>query len=237
VTLLFRQCLAESIGTFALVFFGTGAMVVDDVTGGAIGTAGVGIAFGLVVMAMIYALGELSGAHLNPAVSVGFLLAQRIDAKKAGLYIAFQLLGAIAASAVLRVIYPAHDTLGATLPHAGVGAAFVLETLLTFTLVMVILRVAIGSKEQGLMAGIAVGGAVAICAIAFGPACGASMNPARSIGPALLSGTFAHQWLYLLAPMVGSGLAVAAWLALAGPTTDAPSVVPAADALESRDAT
>jgi len=228
-----RQCLAETLGTFALVFFGTGAMVIDDSVGGAIGVTGIGLTFGLVVMAMIYAVGELSGAHLNPAVSVGFLLARRIGARQAGLYTISQLVGAILASAALKIVAPDHPTLGATLPHAGVGPAFLLEVLLTFTLVLVILRVAIGSKEQGLMAGIAIGGTVAICAVAFGPACGASMNPARSIGPALLSGTFDSLWLYLIAPLVGSGGAVIVWAALKAPADAPRPVAPPRDALKS----
>jgi aquaporin Z len=208
---LVSKCFAELIGTFVLVFAGTGAVIVDDVTHGAVSHVGVGLVFGLVVMAMIYALGEASGAHLNPAVTMGFLAARRMDAMRAGLYVVSQIIGAILASISMRVLFPAHSTLGATVPSGAASQSFVLEAVLTAILMMVILCVSTGSKETGVMAGIAIGGTVGLEAIFAGPVCGASMNPARSIGPALISGETASLWIYVVAPVVGAFAGVAIW--------------------------
>ncbi len=209
---LTNRLAAEAFATFALVFAGCGAIVVNDtLADGAIGHVGVSLTFGLVVMAMIYAVGEVSGAHLNPAVTLGFFLARRMPALEVGPYIAAQCLGAVAAAGALAVMVPGHPDLGATLPAGGWPQAFAMEIVLTAFLMFVILSVALGSKEVGLMAGIAIGGTVALDALFGGPVSGASMNPARSLGPALVSGELADLWIYLTATVVGAAVAVPCW--------------------------
>ncbi len=203
-----NKLLAESLGTFCLVFAGTGAIVVNQSTGGTVTHVGVALTFGLVVMAMIYAFGDVSGAHLNPAVSVAFVLARRFPVRELPGYVAAQLVGAFTASALLRVLFPANETLGATLPTGSVWQSLVLEVVLTFMLMIVILSVSSGPKEKGIMAGIAVGGVVGLEALFAGPISGASMNPARSLAPAVVSGHVEMVWVYLLAPVVGAALAV-----------------------------
>jgi aquaporin NIP len=203
-----KKYVAEAIGTFALVFAGTGAIVVNDVSQGAISHAGIALTFGLVVMAMIYAIGDVSGAHINPAVTIAFWVAKRFDGREVVPYIVAQLLGAFAASGVLRVLFLEHDTLGATLPAGPWWQSFVFEVLLTFILMFVILNVSTGAKEKEIMAGAAIGGVVAFEAMFAGPICGASMNPARSIAPALMSSNLQHMWLYVVAPVLGALLAV-----------------------------
>lgn len=203
-----RRYAAEALGTFGLVFAGTCAIVVDDLSGGAVTHVGVSLAFGLVVMAMIVAVGDVSGAHLNPAVTLGFFLARRLPGREVAPYVAGQCLGALLASGLLRMAFPAHDGLGSTLPSGGLGASFLLETLLTFFLMSVILGVATGAREQGALAGLVIGGAVALGALVGGPISGASMNPARSLGPAVMSGSLGVMWLYTLAPALGAGFAV-----------------------------
>jgi len=181
---------------------------------------GIALTFGLAVMAVIYALGNISGAHLNPAVTIGFALAKRFPLANVVPYVAAQLAGAFAASALVRFLFPDHPNLGSTLPTIPLLQTFVLEVVLTFILMFVILRVACGSKEQGLMAGIAVGGVIAIEVLAAGTLSGASMNPARSLAPAVVSGTFNPLWVYLTAPVVGAGLAVPVWHLLGGDGCD-----------------
>jgi aquaporin Z len=203
-----RKYVAEGIGTFALVFAGTGAIVVDDLFGGSLTHVGVALTFGLIVMTMIYAVGDVSGAHLNPAVSLGFWLARRLPARELGPYALSQCVGAVAASALLRFLFAEHATLGGTAPSLGLAPSFVLEVVITFFLMFVILGVASGSRERGIMAGIAVGATVCLCALFAGPVTGASMNPARSLGPALVAGQWSVLWLYVLAPVAGAGLAV-----------------------------
>jgi aquaporin Z len=202
-----NRYVSETIGTFALVFAGCGAIVVNDLFGGALGHLGVCIAFGLVVMAMVYATGNVSGAHINPAVTLGFYFAGRFEGREIAPYIASQLAGAVAAAALLKFLFPEHPTLGATLPATTLPQAFVMEVLLTFILMFVILNVSTGHMEKGIMAGVAVGGTVTLNAMFGGPLTGASMNPARSIGPALLSQNLDTLWLYLLAPVVGTLIA------------------------------
>jgi aquaporin NIP len=199
---------AEAIGTFFLVFSGTGAIVVNDLAGGTVTHIGVALTFGLVVMAMIYALGDVSGAHLNPAVTLGFWLAGRFPGRLVLSYAAAQLIGAFLASGLLRLIFMSHATLGTTLPAGPEVQSFVLEIVLTAMLMFVILAVSSGAKEKGLMAGIAVGGVVALEAIFAGPICGASMNPARSLAPAVVSGSLAHAWVYVTAPTIGAAVGV-----------------------------
>ncbi|MGH9868585.1 MAG: aquaporin [Candidatus Polarisedimenticolia bacterium] len=203
-----QRLLAESLGTFSLVFAGTGAIVINDLSGGAVSHVGVSLTFGLVVMAMIYALGDVSGAHLNPAVSIGFLMARRIRAVEALQYIVSQCIGALLASSFLRIMFPSHPTLGATLPSGTIGQSFILEVLLTLVLMFVILSVSTGSKERGIMAGAAVGAVVGLEALFAGPISGASMNPARSLAPSVVSGHVEPLWIYLVAPVVGAVAAV-----------------------------
>ncbi len=202
-----NKYLAEFIGTYALLFFGTGAMVINTIYPN-IGVLGIAIAFGVVVMAMIYTFGETSGAHINPAVTIGFAFAGRFDKKQVAPYIIAQLLGAIAASYTLKLLFPDQLLYGNTLPSDGWLQSFVLEFILTFVLMFVILKVSSGSKETGTMAAIAIGGTVLIEALVFGPITGASMNPARSISPAIASLNFQDLWLYIVAPILGAIVAV-----------------------------
>ena len=192
------------MGTFALVFCGTGAVVVNEVVSGSVTHVGIAITFGLVVMSMIYAFGDKSGAHLNPAVTIAFVVAKLFGRREMVLYIISQCMGAIAASLVLRFLFPGSAFLGSTLPAGSAMQSLVLEFILTFFLMLVILNVAHGSKEQGLFAGIAIGGVVALAAMFAGPVSGASMNPARSLGPALISGNLQHIWIYVAGPVSGS---------------------------------
>lgn len=199
-----RRYLAEGVGTFALVFAGTGAVVANQVSGGVVTHVGVALTFGLVVMALIYALGDVSGAHLNPAVTLGFWAAGRFDRGDVPGYLAAQCTGAVAASGVLRLLFPTAATLGATQPAGSALQSLILEVLLTAFLMFVVLQVSTGSKEKGIMAGVAVGAVVGLEALFAGPISGASMNPARSLGPAVVSGQWNHLWVYLLAPILGA---------------------------------
>ncbi len=199
-----RRLAAEFLGTFALVFAGTGAIVINDSSGGSITHVGVALTFGLVVMAMIYAVGDVSGAHLNPAVTLGFFAARRAEPSSVVPYVASQTAGAFSASLVLRMLFPEHATLGATIPAGAAAQSFVLEAILTAMLMFVILSVSAGPKEKGLLAGVAVGSVIAFEALFAGPVSGASMNPARSLAPAVVSGRFEGLWVYLAAPVLGA---------------------------------
>ncbi|MFD0861796.1 MIP/aquaporin family protein [Sungkyunkwania multivorans] len=203
-----KNYVSEFIGTFSLMFCGTGAMTINELTGDP-SHVGIAITWGLIVMAMIYAFGEISGAHFNPAVTIAFAYSKKFRWKEVPKYIAVQILGAIAASATLWVLFPEAELYGATIPSIDAWRAFILELLLTFFLMVVIINVSTGSKEVGTMAGIAIGGVILLEAMFAGPVTKASMNPARSIGPALISGHFEHLWLYLTAPIIGAVLAVA----------------------------
>ena len=205
-----KKALAELIGTFALVFAGTGAIVIDQTTGGSVTHVGVALTFGLVVLAMIYTVGDISGAHLNPAVTLGFWAARRMPGREVLAYIASQIIGALLASGLLRLLFPQNQFLGATLPAGSDAQSFVLETVLTFFLMLTILNVSTGAKEKGITAGIAVGAVIGLEALFAGPICGASMNPARSLAPALVSGHPEHLWIYLVAPPLGAVLAMLA---------------------------
>jgi aquaporin NIP len=204
-----KRYLSEFIGTFALVFCGTGAIVIDEVTKGAVTHVGVAITFGLIVMAMIYALGEKSGAHFNPAVTIAFAVNGNFSIKEVAPYITSQLAGALAASLVLKILFPLSVLLGATVPAGSNMQSFMLEFILSFFLMLVIINVATGSKEQGLFAGIAIGSVVLLEAMFAGPVSGASMNPARSLAPAIVSGELKHVWIYITAPVLGAVTAIA----------------------------
>lgn len=201
---------AEFLGTFALVFAGTGAIVVNDVSGGAVTHVGVALTFGLVVLAMIYVLGDVSGAHLNPAVTIAFWAARRFPGASIVPYALSQCAGALAASLVMRALFPAHPTLGATHPAGPALQSLVLEAILTFILMFAILGVSTGPREKGAFAAVAVGAVVGLEALFAGPVSGASMNPARSFAPALVSGDLSALWIYLVAPTAGGLLAVLA---------------------------
>jgi aquaporin Z len=205
-----KRATAEFIGTFTLVFAGTGAIVINEVSSGVITHVGIALTFGLVVLAMIYTFGDISGAHLNPAVTLGFWTARRMPFRDVLLYIISQLLGAVVASAFLRFLFPQNKLLGATMPNGSEMQSFSLEAVLTFILMLTILNVSTGAKEKGITAGIAVGAVIGLEAMFAGPICGASMNPARSFGPALVSGHFEHLWLYILAPIIGAIVATPA---------------------------
>jgi aquaporin Z len=203
-----KKYIAEFIGTFSMIFCGTGAMTINEVTGGTVTHIGIAFTWGLIVMAMIYAFGETSGAHFNPAVSMAFAYAKKFSWKEVPKYIIAQVLGAFLASLILWVLFPASETLGATIPTVDVWRAFILEFLLTFFLMVVIINVSTGSKEIGVVAGIAIGGVVLLEAMFAGPITNASMNPARSIAPAVVSGNLQHLWMYIFAPILGALLAV-----------------------------
>ena len=203
-----KRFISEIIGTFALVFCGTGAMVINDFTGGTVTHVGVAITFGLIVMGMIYAFGDISGAHMNPAVTIGFAYAKKFPWKEVPAYVLAQLIGAFLASGILLYLFPESQTLGATLPGLSALKVFIFEIILSFFLMVVIINVSTGSKEIGVVAGIAIGSVVLLEAMFAGPITGASMNPARSIAPALVSGNIADLWIYIFAPIIGCLLAV-----------------------------
>ena len=206
--MIMRKCFAEFFGTFALVFAGTGAIVINGASGGVITHAGIALTFGLIVLAMIYTVGDISGAHLNPAVTLGFFAARRFPGRTVVPYVTSQLLGAIAASLLLHFLFPQDKALGMTLPAGSAMQSFVLEVALTFVLMWVILSVSSGAQEKGITAGIAIGSVIALEAMFAGPITGASMNPARSLGPALVSFHFEDLWIYLTATVLGAVLAV-----------------------------
>lgn len=206
-----KRYIAEILGTFALVFCGTGAIIINQQTSGAITHVGIAITFGLIVMAMIYALAHISGAHLNPAVTIAFTLAKKFKAKQVTPYIISQLAGAFLASFVLNYLFPTNEFLGATIPSGTPLQSFILECILTFFLMLVIIHVATGSKEQGMFAGLAIGSTVLLEAMFAGPVSGASMNPARSLAPAIVSGHMEHLWVYLTATILGAALAIPIW--------------------------
>lgn len=203
-----KKLLAEFLGTFSLIFAGTGAIVINDVSGGAIGHAGIALTFGLIVLAMIYTFGDVSGAHLNPAVTVAFAAAGRFPWQAVAGYAAAQAAGGFTASWLLHILFPAHENLGATLPTGLASQSFILEAVLTAILMLTILSVSTGSKEKGVTAGIAIGAVIGLEAMFAGPICGASMNPLRSLAPAIVSGHTGHLWVYLTAPVIGALLAV-----------------------------
>lgn len=207
---IMNKYVAEFLGTFGLVFAGTGAIVINEVSGGTVTHVGIALTFGLVVMAMIYTFGDISGAHLNPAVTLAFWAARRFDGRKVIPYILSQCGGAFLASTLLWFLFRESKTLGVTLPAGSATQSLVLELVLSFLLMLVILSVSTGDKEKGITAGIAVGATIGLEAMFAGPICGASMNPARSLAPAVVSGNLHLLWVYLAAPILGTLMATVA---------------------------
>ncbi len=203
ITLL-QRLLAEFVGTFTLVFVGTGAIVVNALTNGGISFLGISLAFGIVVMIVVYAIGHISGAHINPAVTIAFTVARHFPLRDMVPYIIAQIAGAIAASFVLRAMFGNVANLGATLPVGGVSDSFFLELFITFILMFVIISVATDTRAVGEAAAIAIGGSIGVLALMAGLVSGGSMNPARSLGPAIASGAYSGIWIYLVAPTVGA---------------------------------
>ena len=200
-----RRALAEGFAAFALVFAGCGAIVADAQYGGALGAVGVSLVFGLIIMVMVYATGHLSGAHINPAVTVAFTVTRHFPARDAVAYVAAQFGGALLGALLLLAVWPDQPAqLGATVPSVGVGSALVYEVVLTAFLMFVIMAVATDTRAVGAAAAIAIGGTVGLDALFGGPVTGASMNPARSLGPAIASGTYTDLWLYFVGPVVGA---------------------------------
>ena len=223
---LARRCFAEGLATFALVFAGCGAIVVDSERGGSLGATGIAAAFGLVIMAMIYATGHLSGAHINPAVSVAFSATRHFPLREVAVYMPSQLVGAVAGALLLRVVWNGTPAdLGATVPSVGSGSALVYEAVMTGFLMFVIMAVATDTRAIGAAAAIAIGGTVALDSLFGGGVTGASMNPARSFGPALVAGKWQDFWIYVAGPLLGAVAAAFAYEVVRGrgPSTTAPS--------------
>ena len=193
-----RAAAAESLGTFALVFFGCGAIA------NGLSPTSVALAFGLVIAVMVYALGHISGAHFNPAVSIAFAVGRHVPWSTTGAYVVAQVLGAVAGAIVLRATLGSDADLGVTHPTGSDLQAFVWEAILTFVLMLVITAVATDVRAVGQAAALAIGGTVALGSLVGGPVSGASMNPARSIGPAIVSGDLADLGIYIAAPIVGA---------------------------------
>jgi aquaporin NIP len=214
-TTLARSLVAEAIGTFALVFAGCGAIMVDTKTG-ALGHIGIAITFGLVIMAMIYAVGHISGAHFNPAVTISFAITRHFSKRRILPYWGAQLGGAVLAAAILRGSLGNIAHVGATYPTGTDSQAFLWEAILTFLLMFVIMAVATDTSAVGEAAAVAIGGTVGLDAMFGGPITGASMNPARSLGPALVAGDLHGVWIYLVAPIVGAGLAALTYTVIRG---------------------
>ncbi|HEV7459528.1 MAG TPA: MIP family channel protein [Solirubrobacteraceae bacterium] len=214
---LTRRAAAEGLAAFALVFAGCGAIVANQRYGGALGVVGVALVFGLVIMVMVYATGHLSGAHINPAVTIAFTLTRHFPAREAAAYVGAQVAGATVAALVLIGVWsdkPAH--LGATIPTVGAGSALLYEALLTAFLMFVIMAVATDTRAVGAAAAIAIGGTIGLDALFGGPVTGASMNPARSFGPALVSGEWRDFWVYVVGPVVGAAAGALAYQLVRG---------------------
>ena len=215
---LARRAAAEGLAAFALVFAGCGAIVANAQYDGALGTVGIGLVFGLIIMVMVYATGHLSGAHMNPAVTVAFVLTRHFPLRDAAAYVPAQLAGAVVAALVLLAAWPDQPAdLGATVPSVGVGSAFVYELMLTAFLMFVIMAVATDTRAVGAAAAIAIGGTIGLDALFGGPVTGASMNPARSFGPALVASEWLDFWVYLAGPLVGAALGAVAYQAVRRP--------------------
>ncbi|MEE9437654.1 MAG: MIP/aquaporin family protein [Saprospiraceae bacterium] len=217
----FKKYLAEFIGTFALVLCGTGSIIVNQHSEGALGLLGIALAFGFIITSMIYIFGPISGSHINPAVTIALLVGKLMSLKDSVYYIIFQIFGAIAASSLLVYLFPDNLTLGATLPSGSASQSFIIEVVCTFFLMLTILGITSQkSKESVALAGIVIGFIVMGLIMLSGPISGGSFNPARSIGPALLSGNVSSLWIYLIAPTFGAILATFTWQFISSETVD-----------------
>lgn len=204
-----KKYLSECIATFILLFVGTGSVIVNQQCNSALGLVGIATVWGLVIIALIYAFGDISGTHINPAVTLAFAIDKRFEWKEVPAYLGSQLLGALLASGLLHFLFPENKTLGITQPlPGGEMQSFILEVVMTFILMMIILRVSTGAKEKGITAGIVIGATVWLLVLFGGPVSGASLNPTRSIAPAIVSGNFQNLWIYLTSPFAGAILAV-----------------------------
>ena len=206
-----KKYLAEFLGTFLLVFCGTGAIVINEMSGGFLTQAGIALVFGLVVASVILVIGDQSGAHINPSVTLAFFIHKRLPAKQAVSYIIYQLAGGISASFLLQFLFPTSSSSGSTATSVSSLQLFVLEGTMSFILMLVILGVSQRAKITGIPAAVSVGTVVMLETFFALPLTGASMNPARSLAPALVTGTWTNLWIYLLAPVTGMSLAVTAW--------------------------
>jgi aquaporin NIP len=221
---LWRRCAAEGFAAFALVTAGCGAIVTNAQYGEALGTVGIALVFGLVIMVMVYATGHLSGAHINPAVTLAFTLTRHFSLREAAAYIAAQLAGATAAALLLLAVWTDRPaSLGATLPSVGAGSALVYEAVLSAFLMFVIMAVATDTRAAGAAAAIAIGGTIGLDALFGGPVTGASMNPARSFGPALVSGEWRDLWIYVVGPVAGAAIGALAYQLIRGPQSRDPA--------------
>ncbi|HRG89235.1 MAG TPA: aquaporin [Chitinophagales bacterium] len=203
-----KKYLSEALGTFILIFAGTGCVIVNTQTGGALGLPGIAAVWGLLIIALIYAFGDISGTHLNPAVTIAFAVDKRFEWKEVPAYLGSQFTGALAGSLVLHLLFPNDTQLGITQPSGSESQAFIMELIMTFILMMVILRISVGAKEKGITAGIAIGGTVWLLVLFGGPVCGTSLNPTRSLAPAIVTGNMNAIWVYLTAPFAGALSAV-----------------------------
>ncbi len=221
----FAPYLAELLGTFALVFAGPGAVAVDVASGGAVGTGRIGMSFGLILMVVVFSVGHISRCHINPAITLAFLALRRIEVPKAAAYILMQLVGAVLAGLAIVAIVGDEGQAGATIPRiGGDDAAFVSEAILTFFLAFVVFAVATDARAQGAFAAVAIGGYVVFAATGWGPVANASMNPARSFGPAVAADVWEAHWLYWVAPILGALVAAAVYELLREP--QAPGIEP-----------
>jgi aquaporin NIP len=209
-----KRLAGEFFGTFFLIFCGTGAIIINQESNGAITHLGISITFGLIVMAMILSFGHISGAHMNPAVTIALCVSNKFKAGNIPIYIISQLCGGIAASIILHYLFPDNKTLGTTFPRGSDLQSFILEFILTFLLMTVILTSTQRKDHSLLVPALAIGGTVGLEALFAGPVCGASMNPARSISPALISGHIHSLWIYILAPIFGALFAAIIFLKL-----------------------
>lgn len=205
-----KKYLSEYLGTFILLFVGTGCVVVNQQYGGPLGLGGIATVWGLVIIATVYSFGDISGNHLNPAVTLAFAVDKRFEWKEVLPYLLAQFLGAISASILLHFLFPENKTLGLTQPAGSELQSFILEGIMTFILMMVILRVSTGAKEKGITAGIVIGATVWLLVLFGGPVSNTGLNPTRSIAPALVTMNFQHLWIYVTAPFIGALAAVGA---------------------------
>lgn len=199
-----KKYLSEFIGTFILVFAGTGVVIVDQQTGGAVTLTGIAACWGMIIVATVYAFGDISGNHINPAVTIAMAVDKRFEWKEVPAFLIAQLLGAFGASLLLHFLFPDNTTLGATQPEGSVIQSFIMEVIMTFILLLVILRVSTGSKEKGITAGLVIGATVGFLVLFGGPVSGTSLNPTRSLAPAIVSGNMNALWIYLTAPIIGA---------------------------------